>query len=253
MEKPKKTNTLLIQISVIIVIIVLISVGFMYMNKNEKIKEVIIQPVNAQELFDMFECPCCGSPISANCCGMAKERQIYINGLVDTNLNKDSIINKYIKKYGLDSVLDEEVKNKYLADLKANAPADAPKITIEKNTNDLGGVSAKKGVVEIYFEFKNDGKSDLIINKLDTSCGCTSASVVINGQEGPKFNMEMHGENPTNYKGIIKPGQSALIKVYYDPNVHPDLTGPVTRFIKIFSNDPVNFETKITIKLNQIP
>ena len=33
--------------------------------------------------------------------------------------------------------------------------------------------------------------------------------------------------------------------------VHPDLEGAVTRTVSIMSNDPVEFETKVTISLEQ--
>ena len=64
--------------------------------------------------------------------------------------------------------------------------------------------------------------------------------------------MEGHGqENPTDWEVAIKPGDTAVLQVYYDPTVHPDLIGPVTRTVSVFSNDPVEFETKVTIFLEQ--
>jgi len=248
-----KLKTLLARLIVLFILLVLISVSFILSHDNKKISRIIIEPANAQEIYNMFACPCCGNPISENCCNMAIERQSYVNGMIDSQADKEQIIDSYIKKYGIDSVLDENVKKEYLENLKENAPENAAQIVLAEDLKDLGEVSAQKGVVSTEFNFTNQGNSDLTINKLDTSCGCTSAAVVIDGQESPRFNMEMHGTNPTDYRGIIKPGQTAQIRVYYDPNVHQGLTGPVTRFVKIFSNDPVNFETKVTIKLNQVP
>jgi len=71
--------------------------------------------------------------------------------------------------------------------------------------------------------------------------------------EGPRFYMAGHGqaEPDPNWKVSIAPGDEAKVKVYYDPSIHPDLTGPVTREVFVHSNDPVDFETKLTITLDQ--
>ncbi len=71
---------------------------------------------------------------------------------------------------------------------------------------------------------------DLIIDNMDSSCMCTSASVIYNGKEGPKFNMAMHG-NPKGWSVTIPPGDEAQLKIYYDPNAHKELRGPVTRTV----------------------
>ena len=56
------------------------------------------------------------------------------------------------------------------------------------------------GVVTTAFNFRNDGRSDLVINNINTSCGCTSASIVYNGEESPVFTMPGHGkENPKDW------------------------------------------------------
>ena len=43
----------------------------------------------------------------------------------------------------------------------------------------------------------------------------------------------------------------AKLIVYYDPSVHKDLVGAVTREIFVMTNDPVTPEMKIRIKANQ--
>lgn len=50
--------------------------------------------------------------------------------------------------------------------------ANAPEITFEKTTFDFGDI--KQGqVVNASFKFKNTGKSPLILQNVQTSCGCT--------------------------------------------------------------------------------
>ena len=116
----------------------------------------------------------------------------------------------------------------------------------------FGYVSVKKGGVSTEVPLVNIGKEDLTITFLDTSCGCTSAQVINNGEAGPIFGMSMHGQSPTSWRTVIKPGQKASLKVYYDPYVHQDLRGPVTRVITITTNEKLHPEKQIEIKVNQV-
>ncbi len=202
----------------------------------------------------MFTCPCCGQPLNKEepCCGAMINMIDYIDQQVSLGTTKDEVVLATAKEFGIDRLASEEdqlaLKQK-LADL---APADAPKIVINESEHDLGKVSQIKGVVTTDFEFSNQGESDLIIGKLSSSCGCTSATVVYDGKVGPTFTMEGHGqENPTDWEVAIGPGDTAILRIFYDPTVHPDLVGPVTRTVSVFSNDPVEFETNVTITLEQ--
>ncbi|KKT16230.1 MAG: hypothetical protein A2654_00190 [Candidatus Nealsonbacteria bacterium RIFCSPHIGHO2_01_FULL_43_31] len=215
----------------------------------------LVQSVSAQEIYPMFLCPCCGKPLDPQniCCGMAKEMIDYIDSLVAQNLSEKEIISTYIKKYGLNSFVDKNEQEEFKEELVKTAPIDRPIISLAPGTLDLGNISQKGGIVTTLFELKNEGKKDLTIDRLDSSCGCTSAAVVFEGQEGPRFAMAGHGiESPQDWKLTIPAGKSAQLKVYYDPSVHQDLRGAVTREIYIYSNDPINFEQKVTIELNQV-
>ena len=119
---------------------------------------------------------------------------------------------------------------------------------------DFGEFSQIKVTVKTFFEIKNNGQSDLIIERLETSCGCTLASIVYQDQEGPKFNMPGHGVNEEigDWQIAISSGASAQLKVYYDPNMHPEFRGTATRTIAIFSNDPIDFQKEVQIELNQV-
>lgn len=214
----------------------------------------LVETVKASEIYPMFTCPCCGQPLNKEepCCGAMIAMIDYIDQQISLDKSKDEIILTTAKEFGLDRLANEEdriVLKQKLADL---APADAPKIEISEVDRDLGTISQKQGVVTTDFEFENTGKSDLVINKLSSSCGCTSASVVYQYSIGPKFTMAGHGqENPTDWEVAIKPGESAILRVYYDPSVHPDFEGAATRTVSIFSNDPVEFEVKVVITLEQ--
>lgn len=245
---------LIIIFSIVLVLSVALNIGF-YKNKNTgNILGPIIQTASAEEIYPMFLCPCCGQPLDKKniCCDAAQERIDYIDSLAAKNLSEKEIILDYAKKFGLNSFADKNKQDEFKEGLAKTAPADRPVAEVVPDLIDLGDVSQKKGIATTFFEIKNSGKQNLVINKLDTSCGCTSASVVYKGQEGPKFAMAGHGtENPDNWQVAILPGETAQLKVYYDPNVHQELRGPVTREIYIYSNDPIEFEKKIQIELNQ--
>lgn len=127
-----------------------------------------------------------------------------------------------------------------------------PIIVITPSHYNFGMVSTAKGEVSTLIEISNNGTQALVINNIDTSCGCTSASIVDDGEEGPRFSMSMHGTNPKNWQQVIPPGKSVQLKVYYNPKVHKDLRGAVTRSIFIFSNAPRHRKTEVTISANQV-
>lgn len=222
-------------------------------------KKNLIAPANAAEIYPEFICPCCGQPLNPDriCCGAMKERIDFIDEQVSAGFSQEEIMIMAVKEFGINSLAKPEVKEEIKNKLLAQAPQDSPRIVFAIDSLDLGEVSQAKGIVSAFFDFKNEGKSDLVINKLSTSCGCTSASIVYHDIEGPTFTMPGHGKkNPQNWSVSIAPGEKAQLKVYYDPNAHgkqKEKVLPITRTISVFSNDPVDFEKQIKIELNQIP
>ena len=214
-----------------------------------------VSTASANEIYPMFTCPCCDNPLDKEkpCCESATQMLDFIDQKVSTGADKDAVILATAQEFGLERLADESVRTALREKLLANAPKDAPKIVTSETKKDLGVVNLKSGVVTTEFVIKNEGRSDLVIDKLSSSCGCTSASLVYQETEGPRFYMAGHGhESPdANWKVAVAPGDEAKVKVYYDPSIHPDLTGPVTREVFVHSNDPVDFETKLTITLDQ--
>jgi hypothetical protein len=104
------------------------------------------------------------------------------------------------------------------------AIASAQSISFDKTTFDYGTV--KNGAEgHRNFNVKNTGDKPLIISKVQASCGCTT----------PEWSQDP-----------IMPGKSAVIKVGYNTT----LTGPFAKNIEVFSNDPTNSRSIITIKGN---
>jgi len=81
----------------------------------------------------------------------------------------------------------------------------------------MGTVPADKKT-ENEFTLKNVGTSELVIESTSASCGCTAA--VADKKE-------------------LKPGESTLLHVGYDPRVNQDFGKYVQKQIRIKSNDPV--------------
>ncbi len=131
-------------------------------------------------------------------------------------------------------------------------PKNAPIISVEPGSYDFGVVSQAEGAVSGLVTITNQGNEPLVLKKMDTSCGCTSAAIVDNGVEGPRFSMAMHGTNPKDWKKVIVPGDSTELKIYYNPNVHKELRGSVRRSVSIYSNDPRNKVMEVVINANQV-
>ena len=127
-----------------------------------------------------------------------------------------------------------------------------PKMIISPESHDFGTVSVRGGEVSTSFVIENRGDGDLVISDMETSCSCTSATIVYNGKEGPRFNMREHGTNPKGWSQRIHPGEKAYLKVYYSPTVHPDIRGEVIRFVTLYTNDPQNQVTKVYIRVVQV-
>jgi hypothetical protein len=207
------------------------------------------QPVSAEEMFSEFICPCCGKPIGECSCGMAGERRGFVTGLVTAGSSKSEIYLAYADQYGLDTFASQEVKEEVREYKLANAPEERPQIVLEPQRLDLGDISPKEGKVETSITIKNIGQKNLIVDSLSTSCGCTTVSVVNNGQEGPIFGTDTL---PKGWAATIRPGETAELRIYYDPNVHKDARGPMMREVYVSSNDPVDPVVKASIELNQV-
>jgi len=94
-------------------------------------------------------------------------------------------------------------------------------LVLDQSTIDLGQlVNGEVRTIEI--PLRNTGSSDLVIQSVTTSCGCTSAEV-----------------SPLT----IPPGESGVLLVQFDSGAHgPEANGPVMRQVFITSNDSAESE-----------
>ena len=123
------------------------------------------------------------------------------------------------------------------------------KIELSSTSSNLGNVSVRGGTVSTSFTVSNTGEDDLVIEKMESSCMCTSAKIYFNGRESPLFGMH---SKPSFWTETIPPGESAELKIFYDPTAHPDLRGAVTRVVTIYSNDSLSPQKDVKIQVNQV-
>lgn len=114
--------------------------------------------------------------------------------------------------------------------LLASCGGGAPDIDIAELVSDLGQV--ENGEIRNFeVPIENLGRSDLVIEAVTTSCGCTTASV------SPE---------------VIPAGETGLLKVSYDSGAHgPNEVGSIMRQIFITTNDPdeVEFEYRFVAEV----
>lgn len=122
----------------------------------------------------------------------------------------------------------------------------SPRLDIQPGEYDFGRMSWRDGVVSTTLIIKNTGKGSLVIKDIETSCMCTTASIEINGEDSPIFGMKGHGMNP-GWSASIPGGGKAQLHIYYDPAVHKEHHGAVTRTVEFNTNDPLNLHRKVRI------
>jgi Protein of unknown function (DUF1573) len=100
----------------------------------------------------------------------------------------------------------------------------SPVFKVESTTVDLGKIKGSTQN-EVVFNFKNEGKSDLLIRFIRSTCGCTA---VQQGNQGVG----------------IKPGETSSIKAVFNSGSY---SGKVTKAIYVYTNDPKNSEVVLML------
>lgn len=109
---------------------------------------------------------------------------------------------------------------------------DRPKLEASETDFNFGQMNLNE-IKTKEIQLKNNGLSSLILSDAATSCDCTFAQFVIDGVESPKFSMARN----LKWRGEIKPGQTALLRIIYEPRIMP-AKGTVKREIIFKTNDP---------------
>ncbi|MFQ6057625.1 MAG: DUF1573 domain-containing protein [Anaerolineae bacterium] len=104
-----------------------------------------------------------------------------------------------------------------------------PELEAINYTYDFGDIAPDQ-IVEKTFKITNPGTTELVIEDVSSSCGCTAALVSANR---------------------IPPGGEGELRVTYDPRVNKDV-GFITRKVRIKSNDPDAPLVEFTVAANVV-
>lgn len=110
-------------------------------------------------------------------------------------------------------------------------------LTIEgENSYDFGAISMAKGEVSHQFKLKNTGEAAVVIEKMYTSCMCTTAALTVHGKRFGPYGMPGHGVIPKINQAIEK-NEEAIVEVVFDPAAHgPAGIGRIQRVVTIENN-----------------
>lgn len=107
-------------------------------------------------------------------------------------------------------------------------------LTVEEANNyNFGAISMAAGKVKHQFKIKNIGSESVIINKIYTSCMCTTAKLIVGDKQFGPYGMPGHAAVP-KINGEINPDKEAIIEVVFDPAAHgPAGVGQIQRIITL--------------------
>lgn len=134
---------------------------------------------------------------------------------------------------------------------KLNVSADNV-LVIPEQKFDFGTISMEKGKVSHTFEVKNSGSNTVTIEKVSTSCMCTSASITDNtGKTFGSFGMSGHGNGPSKVDILVNPNETVKVEAIFDPAAHgPSGVGSINRSIYLETNSTQS--PKIELQLNAV-
>lgn len=111
-------------------------------------------------------------------------------------------------------------------------------LAIEENPAfDFGEVSMANGNVSYKAKLKNSGSEPVVINKVYTSCMCTTATIDIKGKKSGPFGMPGHTLASSKSYLEVPAGEMAEVEVLFDPTAHgPSGVGLAQRSIYLETN-----------------
>lgn len=126
-----------------------------------------------------------------------------------------------------------------------------PKIEISEAEYDAGTVSMSQGKISHTYEIKNTGVGDLEIDRIWTSCMCTTAKLKVGEKESGEFGIH---SNPLFWSQVIAPGEIGYLEVTFDTAFHgPEGTGEAVRVVYLSTNDPGNEQAEVKLTANVTP
>lgn len=121
-------------------------------------------------------------------------------------------------------------------------------LTVEEANNyNFGTISMAAGKVTHSFKIKNTGNETVTINKMYTSCMCTTALLRKGDKQFGPYGMPGHGAIP-KIGQAINPNEEATVEVIFDPAAHgPAGVGRIQRTVTIENNAGQPLELGFTV------
>lgn len=149
------------------------------------------------------------------------------------------LLPKPIEGYNLPSLMVNSVKNlnmkKYIiiavvlitaGFIVFTSKEKTPDVSVDPTHIDFQEIVQTNGPVSAEVIVTNTGRAPLAINRLSTSCGCTTAKM-----------------DQTD----LAAGESREMIIVFDPMAHPDESGPILRAVYLQTSDPDEPEIQIDI------
>jgi hypothetical protein len=178
-------------------------------------------------------------------CPDAREMKAYIEALIETGISKDEIFYRVAKKFTLNTLLDEQIKQAVEERLVKETGEKRPQIALEVSFFDFSKVSKKQGKLTKNIKLFNKGNLDLIIKNIKVSCSCVTAALTADKNKSPYFGTQ--GATP-DWQMVIGPDKGGDLEIILDLTHSSIPLGKVSRDIFITSNDPLYPETSLRIE-----
>lgn len=109
-------------------------------------------------------------------------------------------------------------------------------LSADEAVYDFGTISMAAGNVSRTFRIRNLSALPIAIEKIYTSCMCTTAVLDVGGEKFGPYGMPGHGFIPKINK-TLDPGAEATVEVVFDPAAHgPSGVGLIERVVVIENN-----------------
>lgn len=144
--------------------------------------------------------------------------------------------------FGLSSLVTRGQKPDSTTQSYKKEDVDRPKAEVLTSLVDIGEMKVSE-IKEVSFQLKNIGNKPLQILNINSSCNCTFGKIIYKDMATKEYGMHKQ----SGYVTDIAPGDSATVKVIYNPSIMP-VYGPILRDVYVSTNDPDNPKLIFTIK-----
>jgi hypothetical protein len=199
------------------------------------------------EIYSKIKCCACKEPFETCGCLEAKEMKGYLEALLDEGVSKEEIFYKLAKRFSLNVITDEAIKQVIEKRLIQETGQIRPKISLDSVFYDFGNVSKKQGQINKVFKLSNEGNAPLIIKGLKTSCPCAFVSLKANKNKSPYFGTV---GTPPSWQVELPAGQGAELELMLDLASSHVKIGKIVRAAIIVSNDPLYPEQIVRVEVD---